>query len=132
MDSATVVILVGDSIAIMLHSGQKASWGGKHVFGLCFQISVHHGRKSEQELKQGRNQEAGANAVAMEGCYLLACSTCFLVELRTTSSGMAPPTMGCVFPHQSLIKKMPYSWKLCSPSFQIILICVSSWHKPWS
>jgi hypothetical protein len=30
----------------------------------------------------------------MEGCYLLACSACFLIEPKTTSPGMAPPTMG--------------------------------------
>jgi hypothetical protein len=39
-------------------------------------------------------QEAGADAEAMEGCYLLACSACILIELKTTSPGMAPPTMG--------------------------------------
>jgi hypothetical protein len=30
----------------------------------------------------------------MEGCSLLACIACFLIELKTTSQGMAPPTMG--------------------------------------
>jgi hypothetical protein len=30
-------------------------------------------RKSRQELTQGRNLEAGADAEAMEGCCLLAC-----------------------------------------------------------
>jgi hypothetical protein len=30
-------------------------------------IAVHHGRKSGQELKQGRNLEAGADAKIMEG-----------------------------------------------------------------
>ena len=38
-------------------------------------------------------QKAGADAEAMEGCYLLACSACFLIKPRTTSSGMAPPTI---------------------------------------
>jgi hypothetical protein len=42
------------------HHGQKASWGGKGLFGL-------HLRKSGQELKQGRNLEAGTDAGAMEG-----------------------------------------------------------------
>jgi hypothetical protein len=36
-------------------------------------------------------QEAGADADAMEGCYLLAC---FLIEPKTPSPGMAPPTRG--------------------------------------
>ena len=37
-------------------------------------ITVHHQRMLGQELKQGRNPEAGADAEAMEGCCLLACS----------------------------------------------------------
>jgi len=48
--------------------------------------------KGNQDWNSG--QEAGADAETMEGCYLLACSACFLIEPRTTSPGMAPPTMG--------------------------------------
>jgi hypothetical protein len=33
-----------------------------------------------------------------------------LLELGTTSSGMAPPTIGWALPHWSLIEKMCYSW----------------------
>jgi hypothetical protein len=51
--------------------------------------------------KQVREEslEAGADAEVMEGCCLLdsfplACSACFLIELRTTSPEMVPPTMG--------------------------------------
>jgi hypothetical protein len=44
---------------------------------LYFQIIIHHKRKSGEELTQGRNLEAGADAEAMEGCCLLAC---FLTE----------------------------------------------------
>ena len=35
----------------------------------------NHLRKAEQELKQGRNLEAGVDAEAIEGCCLLACSS---------------------------------------------------------
>jgi hypothetical protein len=38
------------SIAVMKHHDLKASWGGKGLFGLYFQI--HHWRKSGQELNQ--------------------------------------------------------------------------------
>ena len=44
----------------------------------------------------------------MEGCCLLACSACCVIERRTTSPGMAPPTMGWALPYQSLIKEIPY------------------------
>ena len=41
------------------HHDQEASWGGKGLFSLHlhFHIAVHHQRKSELELKQGRKQE---------------------------------------------------------------------------
>jgi hypothetical protein len=44
---------------LFLHKqhGQEASWGGKGLFSLHFQIAVHHYRKSGQELKQVRKQE---------------------------------------------------------------------------
>jgi hypothetical protein len=46
----------------------KATWGEKDLFGLHFHITVHHQRKLGQELKQGRNLEAGADAEAIEEC----------------------------------------------------------------
>ena len=39
-------------------------------------------------------QKAGADAEAMEGCSLLACSACSLIDPKTTSPEMAPPTRG--------------------------------------
>jgi hypothetical protein len=68
----------------------KASWGGKGLFGLHFHIAVHHQRKSGRELTQGRNLEAGADAEAMVGCCLLACSASCLVELRPAHNGLGP------------------------------------------
>jgi hypothetical protein len=52
---------------------KKQVWGGKGLFGLHFHIAVHHQKKSEQELTQGRHLETGDNAEAMEGCCLLDC-----------------------------------------------------------
>jgi hypothetical protein len=51
------------SIAVTKYYDQKASWGRKSLFGLHFYIA----RNSGQELKQGRNLEAGPDAEAMEG-----------------------------------------------------------------
>ena len=106
------VALVRVSIGATKHHKQ-ATWEGKGLFCLGSHIIVHHWRKSGQELKQGRNLEAGADAEAMEECCLLVCSSwlvqpAFFIEATTTSPGMAPPTMGWALPHQSLIKKMPY------------------------
>jgi hypothetical protein len=78
------------------------------LFGLYVHIIVHYLRKLEQQLKQSRNLEAGADAEATKGDCLLACSSYFLIEPRSTSPGMAPPTMGWALSCQSLIKKMFY------------------------
>jgi hypothetical protein len=66
----------------MKHYDQR-NLGGKTLIGLDVHTTVHHLRKSEQELKQGRDLEAGADAEATESCCLLACSVCFLIEPRT-------------------------------------------------
>jgi hypothetical protein len=53
----------------------KAARGGKGLHGLYFHITVHHQRKSGQELKQYRNLKAEADAETIEVCCLLACSS---------------------------------------------------------
>jgi hypothetical protein len=68
----------------------KNQAGKEITFTLYFHIIVHHWRKLGQELKQGRNLEAGADSEAMEECYLLACfsmacSACFLTESRSSA-----------------------------------------------
>jgi hypothetical protein len=45
------------------------------LFGLNFHIIVHHQSKSGQEFRQAKNLEAGADAEAIEGFGLLACSS---------------------------------------------------------
>lgn len=59
--------------------------------------------KSGLELKERRNLEAVANAE--DALLLNACSAGFLLEPRTSSPGMALPTMSWAFP---LIKKIPF------------------------
>ena len=115
------------TLAVIQHQ-TKATCGGKGFFSSYFHITVHHRRKSEQKLQQSRNLEAGADAEATEECCLLACSpmacsTCFIIKLGTTSPGVAPPTMGWALPHQSLIKKMPHRLAY-SP---ILWRCFLSW-----
>jgi hypothetical protein len=84
------------------HGEEGASWA-------CA-ITVHLQSKSAQALKQGSNLEAGADAEAMEGRYLvtflMACSAIFIIEPRTTLSGLSPLT------HQSLIFKKKMSYRL--------------------
>jgi hypothetical protein len=49
-----------------------------------------------KEVRTGTQagQEAGADAETMEECSLLACSACSLIEPKTTSPQMVPPTRG--------------------------------------
>lgn len=54
-------VLVTVSIALMTHHNQKAGWGGKGVFGLCFQITVH---LKEVRTRTQNKQEPGAEADA--------------------------------------------------------------------
>ena len=53
------------------HHDQEANWGEEGLSSLHFHIAVHHQRKSGQELTQGMNLEAGADAEVMDGCCLL-------------------------------------------------------------
>jgi hypothetical protein len=110
-------------------------------FGLHLHIPVHHGRKSGQELKQGRNLEISGDrshgGALLTSSFPMACSVCFLIKRRTTSSMVAPPTMDSALFHQLLIKKMPYGL-VTPPSYWGIFLrfliprwlqLVSRWHK---
>jgi hypothetical protein len=78
-----------------LGSGER-----KGLFSLDFYLTFHPQRKSGQELKLGRGLETGADAEALEGCYLLTGSACLLIELRTIIPWIPPRTMAC---HCSLL-----------------------------
>jgi hypothetical protein len=84
------------------HQDQEASWGRKGLFSLHIHITVHHQRSQErnshstgtwrQELMQ--RPWRGVAYWTAPLAYLV----CFLTELRTTSPGMVPPTMGWALP----------------------------------
>jgi hypothetical protein len=73
----------------------------------------------------------GHGGMFFTGLRPLACSACSLIEPKTTSPGMATPTIG----RWSLIEKMPYSWiswgfsSRVAPFFVITLVCVKLTHK---
>lgn len=93
---------------IKLHD-QKQLWEKRVCLILQLQITVCHWGVSGQELKQGRNSEAGAGTEAMEECCLLACSTCFPIQLRTSCLGLALPPVDWTHTCQSLIKEVCYT-----------------------
>jgi hypothetical protein len=61
------------------------------------------------QARQGprdRSSNRGHRVILLTGLFFIACLVCFLIEPRTTSLGVAPPTVGWTLPHQSLIKKV--------------------------
>jgi len=70
---------------------------------------VRTGTHTRQELR-GWSWCRGHGGVLLTGLIPLAWSACFLIESRSTSPEMTPPTMGCAFPPWSVIEKTLYSW----------------------
>ena len=70
----------------------KKQVGEERVYSAYTSILLFITKEVKTETQAG--QKAGADAEVMEGCYLLACSACFLIVPRTPSPGMASPTMG--------------------------------------
>lgn len=84
---------------------EKQLWE-KSVYLAC---TVHNRGKPSQGVR------ARTRSTVYEGvlAYLLACSTelysaCFLIKFRAVCTGMVPSPVGCIHPHHSIIKKMPY------------------------
>ena len=60
--------------------------------------SITKGRQAGAQTETWRQEVTQGLLIAL---FLMACSICFLIEPRTSCSGMAPSMVGCVFPHQS-------------------------------
>jgi len=84
-----------------------------HLLTLPYHYSllreVRTGTHTGQKLG-GRSWCRGHAGVLLADLLLVACSICSLIQPRTIGSEMAPPIVGGVLPHWSLIEKMPYSW----------------------
>lgn len=57
--------------AVVPVAATKAAWGGKGLFDLCFDITVHCQRKSGQDCKHDRNLGAGADRPWSGAAYWL-------------------------------------------------------------
>ena len=78
------------------HHDQEANWAGKGLFSLHFHIAVHHqgSQKWNSSRSESRSWCRGHGGMFLFALLLLACSACFLIEPKTTSSGMTPSTVG--------------------------------------
>jgi hypothetical protein len=93
-------VMVRVSITVIKHHIQS-ELGRK---GFSWLILLHGSptlKEARQELKQGRNLEAGADAEAMGGCCLLACS-----------SRLAQPAFLRAQDHQSRVTLFTVDWAL--------------------
>ena len=61
------------TVAVMKHHDQKQLEEERVLF-LTAPCNTSHQKQRGQELTRGRNQKAGADREAMDGCCLLACS----------------------------------------------------------
>jgi hypothetical protein len=84
----------------------KAAWGGKSLFGLHIHI-IDLTEASNSSRAGTWRQKLLHNGLFLIALRPMACSSSFLIESRTTSQGMAPPTRDWVLSHWSLIEKMP-------------------------
>jgi hypothetical protein len=88
----TILVLIGQGFYSCINNMTKKQVGEERVY------SAYNSRLLfiTKEFKTGTQagQEEGADAEAMEGCFLLTCSVCSLIEPKTTSPGMAQPKMG--------------------------------------
>jgi hypothetical protein len=79
------------NVLVRVSISAQTSWP-RHKLGRkgFIQLTLPHCCSSPKEVWSGTpaGQKAGADAETMEGYYLLAC---FLIELKATSPGMAPP-----------------------------------------
>jgi hypothetical protein len=100
---------------------------------------MKRGRNLTGQDPEGRNWCRGQEGVLPTDLVLMACSPCFLIEPWATSLGMAPPTMGWALPisitneedalKPDLMEVFILLFSIKDLLFQILLICLSSWHN---
>jgi hypothetical protein len=91
-------------------SWPRTSWGWKRLFGLHFHTAVHH--QGSQDWNSSRSESRSwyksHGGIFLTGLLPLACSACSLIEPKTTSPEMVPPTRD-LFP---LLTNWENAWQL--------------------
>ena len=94
--------------------GPRSSWGGKSLSAststLLFITKGSQVWNSHGAGTGGGSWCRGHWGVVLTVLLPLACSTCLLIEPRTTSSGKGPLIIVWALPLWSLIETVPYSW----------------------
>jgi hypothetical protein len=92
------VSISAQNIMIKKQVGEERVYSAYTSTSLCItkgsqNRDSHRAGTWRQELMQ-KPWGVGGHGMLLTGLLPLACSVCFLIELRSTSPGMAPPTMG--------------------------------------
>lgn len=90
------------SIDVTKHHDQKYKVTEKRVF------HVEEGQDRNSSRGGTWTRSWWSHGGMLYGLLHMACSVSFLIEPRTTSLGITPPTMDWTLLHPSLTKKMPY------------------------
>jgi hypothetical protein len=95
------------TIAVMKHSDQS-NLGRSLIFSLCSHTTVHHQRKSWQDLKQLWRQELMQRPWRGVAYWLAHHGLLSLSSYKTEdhSPGVALPAITCTLPCQSLVRKI--------------------------
>lgn len=96
-----LLILVWAIISVMEHHDQN-KFGRKGI--ICLIVSYHHLDKVRMVTHGGTQRQEWCRiygGMLFTDLLPLACSVCFLIESRTTSPGVVPPTVDWTLSHQS-------------------------------
>ena len=88
----------------------KSQLGREELIWLTLSMKEASTGTQRRQEPGGRSWCRSHGGLLLPGLLSMACSACLLIEPRTTSPGMAPPTMGWALPHWSLIEEIPYNW----------------------
>ena len=105
-------VLVRVSVDMMKHHDQKqVGWKGFILDYMSTLLFIIKGSQDGNLKRAGTwrwEQTWGHGGGPLTALFLIACSSCFLIEFRTTSLNIVPSTVGRALPYWSLIKKMSY------------------------
>lgn len=85
----------------------KATWKGKGLFYLTSRHHCHSWQKSGQKLRMENWRQEWSRDHGGKGLTSWL-TVSFLTQPRTTFSGIALPTKGLLFPHESFTKKVSH------------------------
>jgi hypothetical protein len=110
-DQVTYLLCLSQGFYSCTNIMTKKQVGEERVYSVYISRLLFITKRSQDwnsSRSKSRSWCRGHRGMFFTGLLLLACSACFLIEPKTASLEMVPPTLGP--PPWSLIEKMLYSW----------------------